>query len=196
MTWLYGFELEGFYEKHSGEISTPPIEYPTDGFPGLVEIKSSGGKDLVPAYFELLSEYVKYKNVSYKICEHTFSGKEQNILRQRMNYKDRVNIQNIYGKSPRLKGNKTLASFQINISSGYYNKDGIFYSRLFDPVRIVKNLDEEFSKEIKNSKRQSGFYAIKDNCRLEYRSLPNFVFEDYLPAVPDLLSRIEKCVEE
>ena len=55
--------------------------------------------------------------------------------------------------------------------------------------KIVKSLDEEFEKEIRESNRQPGMYAIKDDIRLEYRSLPNSVFDiDY----QNLLERLRR----
>lgn len=65
---------------------------------------------------------------------------------------------------------------------------------LFDFYPIVKKLDDEFKNEIKAANRQAGFYAIKDGCRLEYRSLPNSVFETELAAITKLLNRIGGCV--
>ena len=46
---------------------------------------------------------------------------------------------------------------------------------MFDFVQIIRKLDEAFKGEIKAAKRLPGFYEIKPDRRVEYRSLPNDV---------------------
>lgn len=49
------------------------------------------------------------------------------------------------------------------------------YSQVFDFISVIRSLDTLFSKEIKDTKRVPGVYAIKDGQygkRIEYRSLP------------------------
>ena len=43
---------------------------------------------------------------------------------------------------------------------------------MFDWLQIFKKLDEAFATEIKTSKRNPGFYELKSDGRIEYRSLP------------------------
>lgn len=45
----------------------------------------------------------------------------------------------------------------------------------FDYITIFKKLDEAFAEEIKEAKRLPGFYEIKSDGRIEYRSLPSNV---------------------
>ena len=57
------------------------------------------------------------------------------------------------------------------------------YASLFDYVTVIHKLDNAFKKEIVDSKRVKGVYAIKEGNlgdRLEYRSLPNNVDLDKL----------------
>lgn len=52
------------------------------------------------------------------------------------------------------------------------------YAGLFDYVSIIRRLDIAFAKEIVNTKRVKGVYAIKEGLlgdRIEYRSLPNTI---------------------
>ena len=204
--YLYGFELEGFARDSKDQVTIPPRKWPCDGFPGLLEIRTSGGKPLRKAYGSLLAELfslsIKDYTPDFQTFEHKFSGKEIAVLRKDRDFdKDRMDIQNVYNKNPRELNGRTLASFQINISYRLSDerkeKDVHIPARygVLDVARIVRNLDTEFSKEIKDSKRQPGFYCLKDNIRLEYRSLPNFVFESDPYSIMGLLNRIEKAVE-
>lgn len=200
----FGFELEGFYEidgvvHPEREVSIPPKNYPTDGFPGLVELRTTGHHSLEDAYAGLVCENLSYPEVNYMRSEGVFTPKQRAELRRRWNNKSAWDIQNIYGKDPRALGNKVIASFQINISNRtsarYRNKDGVLFPDrfgLFDVPRIVKDLDAEFEKEIKAAKRQPGEYCVKDDTRLEYRSLPNSVFSFYPDEGRKLLTRLNK----
>ena len=46
------------------------------------------------------------------------------------------------------------------------------FNRMFDFPTIFRAFDKKFEKEIKDSKRCPGFYEIKEDGRVEYRSLP------------------------
>lgn len=205
MTFRFGFELEGFFVGEDNLVTLPPKNYPCDGFPGLCEVRTVGGKSLQDAYFELLNEYRKFP-FDYKRNEHIFSPEQKRLLRKRGTNKEAMDLSNLYGKEPKHLGNRTLASLQINISNlvktsydrvidGKISRDSDQYG-LFDLAPIIRKLDQEFAKEIKDSKRQPGFYAIKDGIRVEYRSLPNWVFKTDLNDITVLLDRIKKCVKD
>ncbi len=187
----FGFELEGFY-KEAGKIALPPKHYPTDGFPGLCEVRTNGGKSLELAYFELLNEFRRYP-FSTLHAEWTFTPEEKRRIRARHSEKTAVDIRNIYYKLPKALGNRTLASLQINFSreNGVTERGDTKYG-LFDYFPIIKQLDEEFSSEIIASGRQCGWYAVKGD-RVEYRSLPNTIFTTDLNGITALLNRITKA---
>jgi hypothetical protein len=193
----FGFELEGFY-RDLGVIVPPPERYPTDGFPGLVEHRSTGAKSMEDAYFEVLRG-VMDKPMDFRTFEHTFTPAEKRLLRMRECRKDSLVIGNIYGKEPRALGNRTLASLQINfsylIAAGYTRNKVSVPERygMFDFRPIIARLDKEFACELKASNRQPGFYAVKEHCRVEYRSLPNSVFTDDITKIPALLERFANC---
>ena len=197
----FGFELEGFY-KPGDTVQVPPVLMQTDGFAGILEIRTRGGNSLEDAYFSLLREYYQVQPVfCTDITQYKFSAKELAVIRSRPNVKTAVVVNNIYGKQSRLLGNTHLASFQINISKNisfaFTNKDGVYFperNELFDFVPIIRRLDAEFKTEIRAAGRQEGFYSIKDGCRLEYRSLPCSLFTSNLAEVNTLLARIQKCI--
>lgn len=180
-------------------VSLPPRNYPTDDFPGLVEARTVGGESLRKQFYMLLSEMDRLEGTNWTKHEHTFDTRQKVQIRARHSEKGGISIGNIYGKDPKALGNRTLASFQINISNfvgsiqprGENSALRDIYGP-FDFFQIIKRLDEEFATEIKESNRQPGFYCLKDQLRVEYRSLPNSVA---LIKPNTLLSRIEKCVE-
>ena len=193
----FGFEVEGFAFDDSGALTIPPKGWPHDGFPGLIELRTEGGADLDNQWFDLerrefaLSKSFKKDKctASFLVHEHKFSPKQMQELRRTRTFtKNIVDVQNIYGKAPRDARGRTLASFQINISNCLQaerreqikGETTVFPARygLLDVPKIVRALDEEFKSEIKAAGRQPGMYAIKDSIRLEYRSLPNFIYYD------------------
>lgn len=197
--YQFGFELEGFYWL-GNTITLPPANYTTDGFPGLCEVRTRGGSSIEDAYYSILKEFAR-QPFDFSTCEHTFTQEDKRRIRSRHNEKTAVDINNIYGKEPKALGNRTIASFQVNISymvkNSYIDDKGNHRPAqygLFDYYPIIKALDKEFEKEIMTSHRQKGFYAIKDKCRVEYRSLPNTVFEDDIHRATSLIRRIQNCV--
>lgn len=221
MTLKFGFELEGFVWKKVAEGKNeivPPSEInpslPIDGFPGLLELRTVGGKSLEEAYSEIIKNLlsIDLKGCSYDFNQfkHTFTSEQFTWMKKKgLIQKRPVDIQNVYGKKLRLLGNKTLASLQINISNEICPKGDVTivnahgtqgtYPRppsygLLDITTIVKNLDKEFAHEIQLTKRQPGMYAIKDGIRLEYRSLPNCSFPFNQDEAYRFISRIRKAV--
>lgn len=201
--FIYGFELEGFNKSEDNTLLLPDKSWSTDGFNGLCEVKSTEPSDIRTAYFSCFAEYTKY-NFTLTTKE-TFTPTQKQELRKRTSIqKQPAVISNIYEHKPKALNNSTLASFQINISKriqrAYIDtKNNIHYPAIysiFDFPLIIKRLDNEFKKEIKESQRQPGCYSIKDNCRLEYRSLPNNIFETDPHKIKILLTRITNTVEQ
>lgn len=199
----FGFELEGFY-KPFGQIEMPRTDLPTDGFPGLVEIRNDPykGGDIEDQYFDLLKKISRLDEcVCFQTHTHTFKPQEKAKLLSRGFEKGGDVISNIYGKNPKALGNKTIASFQINFSKegtrSYKNEKGVYetvvFSEVFDFIPIIRALDETFEDVIKDSGRQPGWYSVKDHTRVEYRSLPNCVFEEDIIAANGLINKINSC---
>jgi hypothetical protein len=190
MTIKFGLELEGFYSPVTGTVSLPPLDYPQDGFPGLVEFRTKGADSFWGAVGTLYELRAKYPNVNNSLHEHTFTAQQLAQLRKKYRFrKSTCDVQNIYGKKPRLARGKTLASLQISFSKHNYKGEPV----LFDFVPFIKRLDQIFANELSYSKRQPGVYAVKDS-RVEYRSLPNFVF--FQESVDRFCTKVLKAFEE
>lgn len=206
--YKYGFELEGFFCDKDGKLDLPPKDLPVDGFPGVIELRTSGASSLEDAYMSIFRKFAfssELRWVMFCTSEATFSPEQKRLLRKERHFtKDQVDIRNIYGKKPRSLGNKNIASLQINISNmtqGSYTKvvDGYIRTEperygLLDIPRIVTALDKAFADDIRRSKRQPGEYCIKGD-RLEYRSLPNFVFPLDITGAVVFLDKIKKAME-
>jgi hypothetical protein len=65
----------------------------------------------------------------------------------------------------------------------------ITINTMFDWLSIFKTLDKAFATEIKATKRNPGFYELKGDGRIEYRSLPANVSLD---KVIDVLQQITR----
>jgi hypothetical protein len=214
----YGFELEGFFidKKDESKIIPTPKGFRVDlldGFPGLCELRTKGGDTLEGAAAQMYAAELRmnHEYVTFFKHEHKFSGEDMSYLRKNFSFeKEQLEVLNVYGKKPRALNGRTLASFQINISNllsaeqkhTYVNKDGQERSYttpaaygLLDVAGIVRRLDKEFAGDIKLSGRQFGMYAIKDNYRLEYRSLPNSTWSFNRGCVRIVLNKIKKAVE-
>lgn len=209
----YGFELEGFLLDKEDNLCVAPFgsSYPLDGHPGIVEIRTVGGGDLNQQYFNLLSVMSRLPkseelHFSAEFAWAEFSGAQLSALRKSHPFhKESQEVFNLYNKSPKRWGNKNGASFQINVSNlleeGRSEIVGTTIRKtpdkygLLDVAGIVRRLDEEFRDEIIDSGRQIGCYTIKENIRLEYRSLPNTVFTSQFEDSLTLINRIRQAVE-
>lgn len=206
----YGLELEGFAIRGK-TVVLPPKNWPLDGFPGLVELRTVGGNTLEASFAELFEKrwklpYVEGVSFNNELTEQTFTGKELAALRKEYSFgKEAQDVHNLYGHEPRNLRGKTLASLQINISNELRRRNEIIVDnkKITEPAgygllnipKIVKNLDTEFAFAIKAAGRQPGMYCIKDGYRLEYRSLPNALFEWDWQGCINFIARIRKCVE-
>lgn len=191
----------------AGQIIPPPKNdsSPKDGFPGLCELRTTGGKGLEEAAAELHLQLLRLRRMPYvdfSAYDYKFSGAEMAYMRKNFRFeKDQIDVLNIYGKKPRALNGRTLASFQINISNllhSEYKKNDVVIPATYgilDVYGIVSRLDKAFAADIKNSNRQPGMYCIKDDVRLEYRSLPNSAWRFQPDAERNVLAKIKKAVE-
>lgn len=192
----FGLEVERFVSR-DGNTAIPPPHHghiPVDGFAAMVEFRSRPSNDLYDCWGQIEAQRRELSDRFALVDLQTvnawkFSASDIAFIRRNpyAPAKDRVTeVRNLYGKKPRLSPNGVaLASVQLNISNelsaAYTNDQGkkipATYG-LLDIPAIVAALDEEFENAIFESKRQAGMYAVKDNVRLEYRSLPTSVFNE------------------
>ena len=85
--------------------------------------------------------------------------------------------QNLYSyESHRNSLAEATAGIHVSFTceESFHVKDGEYkkYNANFDWAQIFIKLDKAFAEEIKTSKRRPGFYELKPDGRIEYRSLP------------------------
>jgi hypothetical protein len=206
--YIFGLELETFLINNNNEIIIPdPKIHPTDSYIGLLEFRSKPNSNIFNCFGEIESQLQEftYKNKNLYpliIANNTFTTTQKQLIRKRTTNqcKSYLNTQNIYGLKPKAIGNKSIASLQINISnqiSSEYKQENVTIPAkygLLDINNIVSSLDNSFKNEIKNQQRQLGWYAIKDQIRLEYRSLPNTIYKmpNFFNTLQDIINTWEK----
>jgi hypothetical protein len=106
--------------------------------------------------------------------------------------KGQLKYENIYGYethrcSTKLATASLHVSFTNELERTYVDHKGNYvehkYQGFIDHAKFIVALDKAFKKEIKEAKRNPGFYEVKYDGRIEYRSLPNNVSLDKLEEV-------------
>jgi hypothetical protein len=182
----YGLEKEFFLCTTPGnEIVIPQIILPTlpiDGCGYLIEARGLPYDNIYEAVYSLNAEIHRIEdllpsNVMLLDSPVEKLSKEFLFKISRKYVKGLTKYQNIYGYSNhRIKNNERTAGVHISFTDtkSYYGKDNqkFTYNQNFDWLSIFKALDSYFSDEIKDAKRNKGFYELKEDGRIEYRSLP------------------------
>lgn len=99
-----------------------------------------------------------------------------------------VSHSNLYGhEAHRVSMLEATAGVHISFTNPgtVYHKDGssVSYNQNFDWAKLFRKLDAAFKDEIEAAKRRPGFYEIKGDGRVEYRSLPSDVDLDKVISV-------------
>lgn len=190
----YGLEKEFFLvKKNTKEIVIPEEavkeHLPLDGCGYLVEARGEAYPSIFDAIFSLMGkiEEIKYKlkDTEYELCDDPVRkvSKEMLIKVLRNHAKSTIKFNNYTGfTSNREKGSEKTAGVHLSITEEITQTiivektiKEIKYYKNFDWMQIFLKLDKEFKQEIKEAKRNPGFYEIKNDGRIEYRSLPSNV---------------------
>jgi hypothetical protein len=176
-----GLEKE-FFVKHNDKVIIVPDGMPFDDSGLLTEARSMPFDNVVEAVYSLRASIHRLQESAAKLGLQLSDAPVEKIDRDtrieatRKFSKGLTRYQNLYGfKHHRNSSNETPAGIHISFTnpSDFRHEKGTFtYNRMFDYVGIFKYLDEQFKEEIKSSKRNPGFYELKEDGRIEYRSLP------------------------
>jgi len=197
-----GLEKEMFLLRE-GKVQVVPYEIPSDECGLLAEARGKASLDVIEAVFSLKADMFRVCKLAEKNGYEVSDAPLMKITRDlqlkasRMYAKGLTKYENIYGYTRHLnKRNEQTAGVHISFSKEYEWKDiedVIHTVKLnFDWLKIFKQLDEAFKDEIKEAKRRPGFYEIKPDGRIEYRSLPSNV---NLEKVIEELQRILEDIE-
>lgn len=178
-----GLEKEFFIQKN-GEFTTVPSGIPHDDCGWLVEARGRPSTDIVEAVYSLLADcykiYGDVKELGYELVEANVVKLPRTLLikAQRRYAKGKIHYENLYGyEHHNNRINEQLAGVHVSFT----NECTIFYgdrneprtyNGIFDYAKLFRRLDDIYAQEIKEAKRRPGFYEIKTDGRIEYRSLP------------------------
>ncbi len=177
-----GLEKEAFLLK-DGQPQIIPNGMPKDGCGLLVEARSEAFFDPTQAVFSLMASYhdieVMAKEKGMTLDESPIKVIPRDLTREaaRTNAKGLIEFQNLYGfKDHKHARNEYTAGIHISFTNpgSYTDRENrtITMNKIFDFVQLFKKIDKAFDKEIKDAKRNPGFYELKRDGRIEYRSLP------------------------
>lgn len=188
----FGMEVEAFAINNKGEVVKVPDRFPMDACGWLFEMRSQPADNILETIFSLKAdiERVTRKLEGYNVGlpEHKkvymdFSpikpvSREVRLAARRRNAKGLIEYRNLYGfEFHRNKGLEATAGIHISFTNPVAGNnrygDSITVNKIFDFATVFRYLDIEFKDVIKAAKRNPGFYEIKKDGRIEYRSLPN-----------------------
>jgi hypothetical protein len=184
-----GFELELFVTKDDQPVLVP-TGLPYDECGWLVELRSEPHWDVRKAIALLNTELA---DVEEKLPKHGVVlvreplkeiPRALKVQAARKHTKGLIRYRNIYGhETHRCSTKFATASLHVSFTNEqtfrYTSTSGkaetFKYQGFIDHARIIMEMDRAFKREIKEAGRNPGFYEVKADGRIEYRSLPNNV---------------------
>ena len=179
-----GLEKEFFIVNADGQPQLTPMEIPHDDCGLLVEARGQPSYSPEEAVFSLSADVYKLDRQAVakglRIVDTPIMkiDRATRLLAARQFAKGLLQYQNIYRfKDHRHSWGEMTAGIHISFTKERdmgRNEDKVplKVNIMFDWLQIFKQLDEAFAPEIKASKRNPGFYELKPDGRIEYRSLP------------------------
>lgn len=184
-----GLEKELFVVNNEGELiiaGNVPLPYDEGGL--LAEARSKPYNNIIEAVYSLRAECHRISLMAQednlKIIDDPIA-KISRSLETEMNrgfQKPLTKYKNYFGHEfHRNSAKERLAGLHISLSDTqiftYQDSKGYMqefsYNKSFDYIEIFTLLDRAFKEEIRRTKRKPGFYELKDDGRIEYRSLPS-----------------------
>lgn len=178
-----GLEKE-FFVKQNGNCIVIPAKLPFDDSGLLTEARSQPFNNPEEAVFSLkadifrIEQKVQSLNLQLSDIPVEKIPRDVHLEASRRFTKGLTKYQNLYGfKHHKNTSKETPAGIHISFTNpkSIYDSESkktVSYNGVFDFVSLFKFLDSQFVEEIKAAKRNPGFYEIKGDGRIEYRSLP------------------------
>lgn len=190
-----GFELEAFILKDGGLGNDPipvlvPRGIPKDECGWLVEIRSEPHSNVSKAIalFQVdKAEVEQTLKISYPELTLAYVPtfdipRDLKVAARRLTGKGTLAYRNLYGHEnhrTRLATASMHISFTNERVHSYVDQRSFAqqfkYAGFIDHAKIIVGLDKAFKAEIRAAGRNPGFYEVKTDGRIEYRSLPNDV---------------------
>ncbi len=190
----FGFEVESFCLRDDKPILVPS-GLPFDECGWLVEARSEPHHNVRKAIYLLKAELeqvdldAKKQGVTLAYTPYMEISRALRVEAARNFKKGRLAFKNVYGHAThRCSTRFATAALHVSVTNeqefGYYDKDNKYQTRKYpgfvDHAALIALLDKSFKQEIAAAKRNPGFYEVKVDGRIEYRSLPNNVDLDKL----------------
>lgn len=185
MGFKIGLEKERFLLCHEGVPMVIPSGLPADSEGLQLEFRGEPHHDATHAVYSLLAdehkvlirvhkEMEKQEIEKYTVGEMPVIKVPRDIkLKARRQYnKGILSYENLYGhKRHAVAQSESTAGIHISVTNETTIKKQTV-NEPWDFVKFIRHMDEAFKEEIKDAKRRPGFYEIKSDGRIEYRSLP------------------------
>jgi len=182
----FGLEKEFFLLDAESNPQLVPKDLSSDECGWLVEARGKPSSDPIESVFSLkasiyqeqqrLDKYNQKNDKSLQLSDQPVMkiSRQLRTNAQRSYTKGLISYQNLYGHETHR--NSIQDGVHITFSKAAAmtcdcRKYHEYYTN-FDWPRIFKVLDQNFAEEIKASKRNPGFYELKNLGLIEYRSLP------------------------
>ena len=183
---LIGLEKEMFVKNAEGKVILVPKDIPKDDCGYLAEARGLPFNNIAEAVYSLKASEHKIIHAATTAKLHIDDSpilkvsKDVRLEARRLYSKGIIAYRNLYNyKDHKHSSNECPAGVHISFTNPVNAlADGKVIrtvNALFDFVSIFKALDSAFKSEIKAAKRNPGFYEIKSDNRIEYRSLPSNV---------------------
>lgn len=187
-----GLECEFFVKRIS--VESPPIgpldpKLTPDDCGWLAEARGQAFYSPREAVFSLFADINRLETTADKLgvllVKEPFLEVPRDVVLacRRAHAKGVLRYQNLYGYAEHKRPNRKTAGVHISFTQPreirYPPVRGApqieVVNLIFDYVQIFRKLDAAFASEIKEAQRRPGFYELKCDGRIEYRSLPNNV---------------------
>jgi hypothetical protein len=192
-----GFEVEAFCLKDGKPVL--PTTLPIDECGWLAEVRSEPHTDVRKAIYLLMAEMeavealAAKEGITLSYVPLLEIPRDLKVQAARAHGKGQISYRNIYGHECHKNSTKLqTASLHISFTEFkefvYYegadkNRRTFNYPGFVDHAKIIASLDKAFKEEIWKAKRNPGFYEVKGDGRIEYRSLPNNIDLEKLQGV-------------
>ena len=185
MRLKFGLEKEFFcLSTEAKTVTVVPKGMAADSCGWLAEARGNAFTNIVDAVFSLHADIHKLvkeaegKNVILVDTPLLKVPRDVRVAAARASAKGLISYENLYGyQNHKNTGLDATAGVHISftnpstVSRGEDHED-IEYYKMFDWFKVFSGLDKAFKEEIKAAKRLPGFYELKNDGRIEYRSLP------------------------
>jgi hypothetical protein len=187
MTIKYGLEKEYWLMKGQ-KVQVIPVGLPHDSCGYLLEARGQPYPDITDAVYSLKADEDRlYRMVQYgdkipadcTISESPYKTLTADTILKATRYyaKGLTSYQNYLGHAGHaVKSTQGTAGVHITVSNEYTFTNSTGGKQMvnlnFDWLRLFQHLDRFFALEIREAKRLPGFYELKGNGLIEYRSLP------------------------